>query len=438
MKQLAAFNRSKHGVRLWLAAMFLVMLGLNCMTPWVADDWVYMLNLVTKELLHGVGDIVESMAIHATNVNGRLLAHGLVQLTLLFPRLLFDIVNSAMYCLLMFLCYRLCRRDREENLLLMAAVSMGFFVFLPAFGQICLWQVGSVNYLWAMVLGIGFLLPYVRCFINKKTSTWNIAGRVFFSILGLALGLYTEIMSFVCLLLATAMTAFGGKTLRRSWMWIPVVTGAAGYSILLSMPAEQSHKAGKLTLDALTANLGRASTMLRSHLLLPLIIWAVLFAFYLYREGMNRRAGASLLLTLGGIVGNYMLIAATYYPLRCMYCSALLVVLAVGILLEPGEGAVSVPILPAVTLAVSVVFILNLAGGAAGIYSTWRQYQKREQKILSAVSQGQQELTLQIIKTDNPYSAFWDIRDLAEGKSDTWPNTSMAKVYGVDSITGVS
>ena len=433
MERITAWNESKHGVRLWLGALFCVMAALNFMTPWVADDWVYMLNLVTKELLRSPGDVVESMMIHATNMNGRLLAHGLVQCFFLLPRWVFKLTNSLMFCGLMYVAYRLCRGEKED-LRLLLALSMGFFAAVPAFGQVCLWQVGSVNYLWALVLGTGFLLVYGRSFLKREAPGWAVWKKILFTLLGLVLGMYTEIMSFVSLGLGGALTLLGGKDLRKSWLWVPVAGGIAGYGVLLSMPAERRAKAGSFTLEALMGNLGTATFMLLRYLTPLLLIWAALMAAHLLRQGPNRRAGLSLLLFGGALAGNYMLIAAAYYPERCMYCAALLLVLASGVLLSAAREKPAAVL----TLLAGAAFLLTLGIGTLHTYDTWQQARAREQMILSAISRGETDLTLPVVKSDDPRTAFWDLRDLAEGEWDTWPNSSMAKYYGVRSITGAA
>lgn len=69
-----------------LAALFVLMLGCNLLTPYIADDFRYMFSFADWCRMEHLSQIIPSMAAHAQGMNGRLTAHSLVQVSMLFPR----------------------------------------------------------------------------------------------------------------------------------------------------------------------------------------------------------------------------------------------------------------------------------------------------------------------------------------------------------------
>ena len=71
-------GQGKEQIRIYicLTAVFAVMLALNLMTHYTADDWVYMLSFSTKEPIRHIRDIFPSMVVHSYRMNGRIPATG--------------------------------------------------------------------------------------------------------------------------------------------------------------------------------------------------------------------------------------------------------------------------------------------------------------------------------------------------------------------------
>ena len=70
------------------------------------------------------------------------------------------------------------------------------------------------------------------------------------------------------------------------------------------------------------------------------------------------------------------------------------------------------------------------------ILRTHREYRAREDFIRSSVAAGETNLTLPLIHSDSKYTLYRDLRDLSVTDTADWPNSSMAKIYGVSTILG--
>ena len=68
----------------------------NFLTPLLADDYSYGLNLANNKLT-GIIDIYNYQIWHYFNWGGRTIAHTFAQTLLMFPNTIFNIVNSIIY-----------------------------------------------------------------------------------------------------------------------------------------------------------------------------------------------------------------------------------------------------------------------------------------------------------------------------------------------------
>lgn len=439
MDKLVRLNRSRRAVLAAAGAVFLFLLVLNLLTPYVADDYVYMFSFHDKSRLDSLWAVFQSMYDHCFCMNGRVVSHFFGQLFMLFPKPVFDMVNAFAYAVVMYLLYRLCVMGREDNLLLFLAVCAAFWYFLPAFGQVCLWQIGSVNYLWALLWGLIYLAPFLCRFYHGRELLPRLWQKVLFCLFALPFGMYTEITSFIGIFVAVLLLLLcpllkKGKI--RCWLWLPVVIGLAGFGIMLMMPAELSAKTGSLTLSILLDNFMRSTTMLRGHCLPLLLAWAVALVLGLYEKLPPERLVLSLVLAAGAVAANYMLIVAQYYEERCLCTTVLLLIAATG-LLAGGLCGTRFRVPCACAGAVlAVVFLLSLAQGAADIVQNHLDFRYRETVIAEYKAAGETDLVLDRVWPSTKYSVFYGLRDLADDTPDTWPNSSMAKYYGVDSILG--
>ena len=119
-----------------------------------------------------------------------------------------------------------------------------------------------------------------------------------------------------------------------------------------------------------------------------------------------------------------------------MCTTVLLLTAAVGLLADGLSGArFRVPRACAAAV-LAVVFLFSLVSGCGDILRTWLDFRYRETVIAEYKAAGETELVLDRIWPSTEYSAFYGLRDLADDTPDTWPNSSMAKYYGVDSILG--
>lgn len=414
------------------ALLFFFMLACNILTPYLADDFTYMFSFQSGERIRNLLDIFPSMLAHAQKMNGRLVTHFLVQLTFLFPANLFDFVNAAMFT---FQVYLICRTARARGLrqaILAIAVFFALWLCEPAFGQVNLWQDGSVNYLWSLVFGLLFLQPFVSAFLSDRP----LPKGAYMYLLAFLVGAYSETVSAAVIFMAVALllldTLVHQKPLNRFLSGL-IVTAFIGYVTIYLAPAQWSNKASggadfMHTIDRVIRRFFLLKTLLASYI--------VLLVLHIAANTEKDRLLLSGVFFMGSLVPSFLLLFANQYPFRSASSVCVFLICACAVLLEPLLEVKKQPLIVSATL----VFMLNgLAGlpkGLDDIVKTYEQVKKNQQIMAWQVEDGIKDVVVPCIDTDGPYSAIYQLKYLDTESAEKWPNRDMAKYYSIDSILG--
>lgn len=168
----------KQNVYFHMVILFGIMLLLNFLTPRMVDD--------LSQRSAGAFDfrtLFSWLKNRYLTWSGRMVADANNGLFLGLPKYVFNIINAALYVLLMDL---MCRHaigarkisDKKRVLLFIIVQILAFFNF-PAFGQVILWESGAANYLWNIVIIFAFLLPY-RLYADSVDEPRNTETVVYF------------------------------------------------------------------------------------------------------------------------------------------------------------------------------------------------------------------------------------------------------------------
>ena len=435
MRRLERLSRSNGACLGVTGGIFALMFLLNLLTPYICDDYTYHLNFLTREPLGSFREIIPSMYAHSYKMNGRLISHGLAQVFMLLPPVVFDLCNAAVFAGTLYLVQRLCFRER--NGLLLAAAFCLLWLFTPSFGQVALWQVGAINYFWSLAAFALFIVPALLRFRDGQEllkTKWQWAA---FCVYGFFFGWYNEIASFVGICMVPCLVVLDVWMNRQKFAFfrlLPVLTAALGYLTMFAMPAQSVNKQGAaLTLEVLLEKAENCARMLWTHCAPLLLLLTALFLLGLLRGLSGKTLVQAGLFALAGICANFMPIAASYYPERCMCTTVLLLVMACLTLSAPLGSGKGFPILAA---GCALLLALTLPSGLSGcrdIMSCHRQNKQREETIAAALVEGNRDVIANAVIPSTPYSGFYGLRDLTNDP-DTWPNHSMAVYYGLDSL----
>ena len=452
-----------------LAAVFAAVFFLTLLTPMAADDFNYAFSWADGQRVRNLRDVARSMSCHRNYTNGRVFAHGMVQLFSFLPSWLFALCNALVCTGGAFLLHRLLRdaggRGRPGLLLSALALLQPFCrawlgKALPGRRLPLLLPAAFLAGAWSEHISFSML---AACFL-LWAALWIRRRRfplaLFLLLVGGGLG-------YLYLMLAPSM--LGGTQSHRGTLSAEAVLTALHHldELLAAAPGGRSAVivAGGLVLAALLfggVRLGWRKTLglAAAALSLGCLLGAGILGFRSFRaEGVygllcSSELGLALaccgfflplslallqgaareklllagLLFLGGLCSLPLFMFASYFPARGAAAPVLFSVLSGALLL--GEGK-TVRGMKTAFLCLMLVFALSFSLGAADILAVHRSELRRQEQIRLA-QQGDGIAVVSLHPVRSKYSAQYGLDDLTE--SGEWPNDVMAQYYGIDRI----
>ena len=436
MNKLLRFSRSRVLLLLFCLGFFAMMLLCNHWTDLIADDYRYCFSYLDDTRIESVAQIFPSMAAHRQTMNGRVVPHFLVQLFLMLPKGVFDVVNALFFALLVWLLHELAVGKGLPNPVLACVLFFAFWAFQPDFGQVFLWLTGSVNYLWCGVFSLVWLLPMAKSF--REDQAPGKALRVLYVLISFPVGAYSEngTVALVAMWLAFALVDwFWFKKRPGLWKILALVSMLAGFAYMMSAPAETVNKSAEMTVKVLLGNFAETGRMyLRFWPML--VCFPLFYALAVYRKVDLKTRLLSLTLLFGSLAGQFVLTFAMYCAGRSMHIALVLLLAADAVLLArlydlPGRN-----VLIALCCVGGLLMGRGWFVGLPDIRDTHALLQYNEDFITECAARGEKEVELWRPYAKTSYSALEGLAYLNTDDPGDWPNAYMAKYYGVDKVIG--
>lgn len=445
----------KRNRKAWICvgSLAIYVLMLNIMSPYVADDFQYMFSFKDGERITTIFQIFPSLYQHYIDNIGRIVPHFFAQLFLMGPKWIFNIVNTCLFVMLVYLMIWMTNGTREFSAILWFAVPILFWQFVPRFGQVFLWEDGSFNYLWSYVFGVIYLIPYIRLLLgtgngwfriesSEKSNVWKIA----FCMYTFLFGNYSESVSFSTIFVSFLMLVTVMWWEKRWKMYVfyiaPIVCGALGYLIILFSPGEASHMNFKGVAEVLKAIVNIYENFYASQKTL-LVLWAVLVVIAIYYKADKRRVMLSVFLFVISLCTVLLLGFGSYFEIRSLAAGSVFLTFSIVNLMQTIRMLQSGNrnALECMVYGIGIYFImgslLNVWNGSYDIYETNRRNEAREAYIMEQVEAGVTELTVPQIEAATIYSVKYGLADIfKEEQNANWLNKAMASYYGLDMIYG--
>ena len=148
--------------------IFLFMIIFNFLTSYIQDDYWYMYDYSGNHRIGNIIDIIVSLKNMYFNWGGRVFAHFFAYTFLMLPKWIFNIINSIIYVLNIYLIYLISRGKRKDNYKYLLLIHMIMFIFFPVFGQVFLWLDGSCNYSFTLCIQLFFIYKILN--IKSKNN----------------------------------------------------------------------------------------------------------------------------------------------------------------------------------------------------------------------------------------------------------------------------
>lgn len=282
-----------------LFIIFISMLSLNYLYPYISDDYTYMYKYDNFERIKNISDIFFSMKDHYFLWGGRVLAHSLASVFLLLPKNIFNICNSIMYTIFIYLIYLIGRRNNKDNYNYLFIIHLLIWFINISFGEVTLWLTGSCNYLWTSVIILLFLYLFHK--ENKNV--------IIFSILGILAGMCNENFSLSIIFVCILFVIFN-KNYRNKNDYIGIIFLIIGYLFLFLAPGNFIRaSAGVNNIITITQKI-----LYLIKVFSLLIIFILLLSYVLYKK--NKLKKDYLIYILGSIMCILFLVVAPTFSLR--------------------------------------------------------------------------------------------------------------------------
>ena len=418
------------------AAVFLLLLYCNLHTALVADDFRYCFSFADGSRMSSLSQLLPSMAAHRHSMNGRVIAHALVQLFLMLPKPVFNAVNALFFAALVRLICRPALGRGEHNAVLAAAVFGCLWVLQPEFGQVFLWLDGSVNYLWCAVFCLLWLLPWAESFLTGKEPSRT--AQILLVLASPLVGAYSENSSVALIFLSLvflALRLFFDKKRVSLWMILAPALALAGFLFLMLAPATAANKAAEMKLPVLLGNFVETGAFYLRFW--PLLVSFALLVFLAVKNGTDlRRRMLAVVYLLGSLAGHFVLTFALYSAGRSTYIGLALLLAANALLVPPLLKTDAKKLLLALCALCMAVTVWKVYAGVTDILRTDYLLDFNRELIEEAAANGETDLQVPRPYAHTKYSALEGLPYLNTEDPTDWPNVYMAKYYGVNSIIG--
>ena len=408
-----------------------------------ADDYSYSFSFADYSRIESVGDIVGSMAAHRETINGRVIAHSMVQFFLMLPKAVFNISNGLAASLFVFLTSLYSDFGLErKNAFVLAIAVLALWYFVPQFGEVFLWLDGAFSYGWAMLFSLLFVFPFYRefCGSGHRTQSWVKAVYVVFAF---AAGAYSESISLAMLFIAFCL-AVGGYIQKRKvplFLAAALVTAILGYVFLMLSPSELSGRAGEFSLSAIARSFEYAVELTKLHLGKLYCAFMLIFAVAIETE-LTKPKGErdfrpvvfAAIAFLGGLVSIAVFAFAKYFPNRAMCASACWTIVA-GTVLLSGMFARRCSFVSGLAGVLAALFAFSFVLGVLDVAVVYKKSNERLTQIAEAKANGETSIILEKFVADTKYSPAYELTDIAEGENE-WPNDAIASYFGFETVSG--
>ena len=384
-------------------------------------------------------DIFDYQVWHYFNWGGRTVAHTLAQILLVFPKTVFNILNSFIYTALIYLIYLhgCFNKDNKDNSYMLLLIHFILWFIIPVFGQSFIWLVGSCNYLWTTVIILYFLWLYRR---NTLSEKWY--NLLFMFILGLLAGWTNENTSaglIVILVFSLIINKVETKKFELSKTRLFGIIGTlAGFIIMICAPGNYIRSAEfkddtfiiikiiKRTLD-ITNNL--------ENIILPLlIVIIILISLKIYHKKKIEKETYTFI--LGGFAAIYAMVLSPTFPERAWTGAIIFFVIAIVILVYDLDtiNRLYKFILVDFCIILSIIYVsqyMDLARNINYLRNTWNYR-------VDVINESDKDKIFEFYKyeTYNPRNPVYGLDDIGYDPN-AWPNGSISKYYGIKGIKAI-
>jgi len=422
--------------------VMLLFLMLNIYTPLVADDYSYSLGI------NSISDIFPSLYNSYFNWSGRCVVIFLGQFWLLAGKPIFNIANTIVYCTFILLVqFHITGNLKKLSAWLFLTINIFFWFFVPAWGQVFLWLIGSCGYLWSTVIILLFLVPF-RKRQDNPIYKLNVPLSILFFTAGIPAGWSAENSGAAILFLLIAY--FIAKIVRKEQFALFEILGTIGFligfSLLIAAPGNYvraeviresgwGHSNDPFLVKYIERFVDISKMFINHHGFLLMAI-SILLGFDLIYHQKRKLHIFSCFYALAVLASVYSMLLSPVFPDRAFFIVLVFSVITLGNILVQMEIRLPNIIKRNAKVIIIVIFIslsYSFFGASKAIAGFYLRWYDRMEYILAEKEKGNLEIEVGPIETTDKHIASYGLSDLSNDEND-WLNTSIASYFWIKSI----
>jgi len=427
--------------------LFIIITTITYMHPLYPDDYNYAFIFGSNVRIDSLKDMIESSRIFYLDWGGRVLPFFLGQLMICWGREVFSFLNGGLFITLAILIYRICFKKKGDKIDFRKLLLVIFLIVIgiPAFAETVFWEIGSINYLWMMVLTLLYMYPYLLSFLEKIEIKDEIKSCVLISIVAFFAGMTNEnIVPFG--IFATIVYLIYVKVVRKNiqkWNLFGLFFYLLGSGVLMLSPGNEK----RATVEYSAYNISSDFFTRIKEIFWPsfkhvigneyryilLIYIFVVVAFLLQNGYKNKEFILSMLLGLAALGTNIIMIFPSTYSARAAFGGAIFIIMGICLLIS--KLNITEKKLDIVYSAITFVVIVALVKIFSSTVKSAIDYNEKYTNLIQYVNYEKDKGNLDIVTEPIHinHTRFFDGFELTTNK-DNLQNIYFAKFYEINSI----
>ena len=429
------FNKEKLKKYYVLIGIFILILVLTTLTPYLLDDYMYKFVYMDDKLVGNVFDIIVSQINHYFNWGGRTVAHSLAQFFLSINKTVFNICNAFVFTLLVYFINEFTNKKYQFTCII---AFLAFCFFNPVIGQTMIWLTGSCNYMWTGLFIIVALIPFHRL-VNGDYNYGKakIIAQCFISFLagwGSENGSGALVLGMILILVYEKV--FRKKDVSKEF-YLYTLLALVGFLVLILAPGNYARidYYGSEQISFLWKIYNRFELcldMFKDYLLVLFIptLGITLFNFSTNDNDINHLL--PLFYAFLSLAANFAMILSPAYDLRSLFTPLMFIIISLcqSISNIDVNKKYAKAIINSVIGMMILVFSVQYAYALLDLSSTYYLHEKRNQYIIEQREEGNKAIEVFRIEHNSKFNGAYGIYDL----SNPTLNKYYAMYYDVDEI----
>ena len=373
----------------YFVIIFIFMLIFNFLTPYIWDDYQYSYLSDASRRVSSLIDVFSELKHMYFSWGGRVFAHFFAYTLLMFPKWIFNIINSLVYVGNIYLIYLIVMNNKKRD-----------------------------NYFYLLLIHM-FIFIYKILNIKKD----NISTIILYMILGLFAGMCNENSSLSLIVLLIIYMIINRKYMKVKVL--SLITLVSGFLFMILAPG--NYKRLLTTgVDALFVNTARRIFLLFKNFW-PIII-AVLLLFYVIYKYNKKDFKRCIFYLIPCSISFFSIIAIPQFSIRVLTITFIYLLIITMIMINCIKKKYYKKCIYVIT---SIIFIVILVITARDYYDYYSFMKNRINTINTARENGEKYVMLDVYPMSKncriPIScAFPDIR------KKEYPLEQMSKYYGIE------